>query len=83
MHFVVAVVCFCSFVIDPQWGTADTEIKVSSAENPERLKVLSLKPGEDQNVDVRTSLIARNFVLSDSFTKSSFSKPLPSFFSLH
>ena len=22
--FVVAVVCFCSFVADPQWGTADT-----------------------------------------------------------
>ena len=39
LHFVVAVVSFCSFVVDPQWGIADAEIKVSSAENPERLNV--------------------------------------------
>ena len=37
VHFVVAVVCFGSFVVDSQWGTADAEIKVSSAE---RLKML-------------------------------------------
>ena len=52
MHFIVAVACFCSFVVDLQWGTADAEIKVSSAENSERLKVLPLKPGEGQNIDI-------------------------------
>ena len=29
----------------PRWGTADAEIKVLSAENPERMKVLSFKEG--------------------------------------
>ena len=69
-HFVVAVVCFCSFVVDQQWGTADAEIKVSSAETPERLKVLPLKPGEGQNIDMRTSPTARNFFISDFYTTS-------------
>ena len=63
--FVVAVVCFCSFVVDPQWGTPDTEIKVSPAENPERLKVLPLKPEVGPNIDMRTSPTATNFFLSD------------------
>ena len=31
-HFVVAVVCFGSFVVDSQWGTADAEIEVSSTD---------------------------------------------------
>ena len=62
-HFVVVVVCFCSFVVDSQWGTADAEIKVSSAGNPERLKVLLLKPEEGQNTDMSTSPTARNFFL--------------------
>ena len=80
-HFVVAVVCFCSFVVEPQRGTADAEIKVSSAETPESLKVLPLKPGEGQNVDMRTSPTARNFFLSDSYATSGpftfiFSEPL-------
>ena len=52
---------FCSFVVDPQWDTADAEIKVSFAENPER--VLPVKPGVGQNIDMRTSSIARNFFL--------------------
>ena len=84
-HFVVAVVCFRSLVVDPQWGTADAEIKVSSAGNSKRLKVLLSKPGKDQNIDVHTSPIARNFFLSDSYTTSGpfqfiFPKPLPRFF---
>ena len=33
-----------------QWGTADAEIKVSSAENPELSKVLSLKAEVDSNM---------------------------------
>ena len=70
MYIVVAVVCFRSFVVDPQWGIADAEIKVSSAENPERLKVLPLKPREDQNIDMHISPTARNFFLSDSCTTS-------------
>ena len=69
-HFVVAVVCFCSFVVDPQWGTPDTEIKVSPAENPERLKVLPLKPEVGPNIDMRTSPTARNFFISDFYTTS-------------
>ena len=60
--------CFCSFVVDPQWRTADAEIKVFSAENQERLKGLPLKPGESQNIDMRTSPTASNFFLSDSYT---------------
>ena len=42
-------------------GTADAEIRVSFAEKPERLKVLPLKLGESQNIDMRTSPTARNF----------------------
>ena len=68
-HFVVAVVCFGPLVVDLQWGTADAEIKVFSAENPERLKVLPLKPG-GQHTDMRTSPPARNFFLSNSHTTS-------------
>ena len=70
VHFVVTIVCFCSFVVDLQWNTVDAEIKVSSAENPERLKVLPLKPREDQNIDMHISPTARNFFLSDSCTTS-------------
>ena len=70
VYIVVAVVCFRSFVVDPQWGIADAEIKVSSAENPERLNVLPLKPGEGKNIDMHTSPTARNFFLSDSYTTS-------------
>ena len=55
LHFVVAVVSFCSFVVDPQWGIADAEIKVSSAESSEKLKALPLKPGEGQNIDISIS----------------------------
>ena len=70
VHFVVAVVCFCSFVVEPQRGTADAEIKVSPAENQERLKVLPLKPGVGKNRDMSTSPTARNFFLSDFYTTS-------------
>ena len=50
--------------------TADAEIKVSSPENPDRLKVLPLKPGVGQNIDTSTSPKARNFFLSDSYATS-------------
>ena len=33
----------------PQWGTADTEIKVPSLENPELTNVNPLKPGAGQH----------------------------------
>ena len=62
MHFVVAVVCFGSFVVDSQWGTADAEIKVS----PESLTVLPLMPGGGRNIDMSTSSTVRNFFVSDS-----------------
>ena len=83
MRFVVAVVCFCSFVVDPQWGTVDAEIKVSSAENPERLNVLPLKPGEAQNIHMPTSPTTRTFFLSGFYTISvPMSKSVFSFFFL-
>ena len=55
VHFVVTLACFCSFVFDSQWGAADAEIKVSSAESSEKLKALPLKPGEGQNIDISIS----------------------------
>ena len=72
MRFVDSVVCFCSlfFFVDLQWGIADAEIKVFSAENPERLNVLPLKPGEGKNIDMRTSPPARNYSLFGSYTTS-------------
>ena len=48
------------FIFFPQWGTADTEIRVPSAENPELSKViLSLKPGVGQNIALCASPTAR------------------------
>ena len=35
--FVVVVVCFCTSVADPQWGTGDAEIKVFSVQNSDLL----------------------------------------------
>ena len=59
-----------------------TEIKVFSAENPERLKFLPLKPGEGHNIDMRTSPTARNFFLSYSYTTKQSKNPnlSPDFF---
>ena len=53
------------FFLTPQWGTVDAEIKVSSVENPEPLKVLSLKPREGQNTALHAPPTARNFCLSN------------------
>ena len=41
-------------------GTAEAEIKVPSAENPELSAVLSVKPGGGQNIVLHVSPAARN-----------------------
>ena len=43
--------------INPQWSTADTEIKISSVENPELTNVIPLKPGVSQTVATHASSI--------------------------
>ena len=45
-----------------QWGTADAEIKVLCAENPEPPKVLALKPGVGQKIAFHDSSTARNSI---------------------
>ena len=40
-----------------QWGTAAATIKVSSAENSELSKVLSLKPKVGQNIDLHARML--------------------------
>ena len=47
----------------PQWGTANAEVKVPSAENPALSKVFSFKPGLDQNIVLHASPAARNLSL--------------------
>ena len=49
--------------IYPQWGTADAQIKVPSAENLELSCVLALKPGVGQNIAMHASPTARSFLL--------------------
>ena len=66
-----------------QWGAADAEIKVPSAENTE-LKVPPLKPGVSQYIAIHATLTAREFFLvyfypSGPFT-CIFSKSFPDFF---
>ena len=39
-----------TYAIILQWGTADTEIKVPSVENPEMTNILPLKPWVSQNI---------------------------------
>ena len=48
---------------DPQWGTADAEIKVLSVENPGLTNVLPLKLGVGQNIAMHASPTARNYFL--------------------
>ena len=66
-------------------GTADTEIEVFSAENRERLGVLPLKPGVDQNVNMQAPPTTSNCFLFDPYITSSpfkfiSSRPLPRFY---
>ena len=49
--------------LTPQRGTADTEMKPLSVENPELINVLPLKPGICQNIAMDASLTAENFCL--------------------
>ena len=51
-------------LVNLQCGSAEAEIKVPSAENPDLFKFLSFQPGVDQNVDLQDSPTASNlFVL--------------------
>ena len=63
----------------PQWGIADTEIKVPSVENTELTSVLPLKLGVGQNIATHASPAPGDFfdVLTSTFKVHS-----PSFFSL-
>ena len=65
-----------------QWGAADAEIKVPSAENTE-LKVPPLKPGVSQYIAIHATLTARDFFLVYStlpvHSPAFFPKPLPIF----
>ena len=49
--------------ISLQWGTAYTEIKVPSVENPELQQVLPLKPATGQKMAISASPTARNFFI--------------------
>ena len=49
-----------------QWGTADTDIKVPSAENAGLSKVLSLKPGVGQSIALHALTTVRNSVFLSS-----------------
>ena len=66
----------------PQCGTADVEIMVPSVENPELLKVLSIKHGIGQSIKIACSPDARNSILQTStsqlITPSSSSLKAPS-----
>ena len=57
-----------------QQGTADAEIKIPSAENPELSEFLPLKPGvADQNIAMHASHTARNSSLSNFYSPNPFS----------
>ena len=47
-----------------QWGTAESEVKVSTLENPELTNVHHLKPGADQNIAIHASPTTRNFLFT-------------------
>ena len=74
-----------TWLVAPQWGAADAEIKVPPGENIElRLKVLPLKPGVDQYIAMHATFTARGFFLANSYPSSPFtcifSKTSPDFF---
>ena len=54
---------FSHVTMNPQWGTADAEIKIPSVENPELTNALPLKPGVCQNIAMHASPTTRNFFL--------------------
>ena len=58
-------------------NTADAEIKVSSAENPELSEVFSSKPDAGQNIAVLASSAARNFPRSNLYFPGQFNFILP------
>ena len=62
----------------------DTEIKVSSTENPELTNVLPLKPGVGQNIATHESPTARNFFCLNFYflvpLTFIFPNPLPTFY---
>ena len=69
----------CPSWVPPQWGAADTEIKVPSGENTE-FKRLPLKPGVCQYVAIHAALTARDFFLTSTLPVHSpafFPKPFP------
>ena len=55
----------------PQWGAADTEIKVPSDENTE-LGGSTLKPGVGQYIAMHATLTARDFFLAGFYRSSPF-----------
>ena len=57
-------ICLPLLLYYPQWDTVDTEIKVFSVENSELRTALPLKPGVGENIAIRASCTARNFVFS-------------------
>ena len=56
--------CQCLQFVFTRWGTADTEIKVPSAQNPELSTVPSSMSTVDQNITLHASPTARYFYLS-------------------
>ena len=50
-------------VNNPQWGTADAEIKVLLLRNPELTNILHLEPGAGQNIATHALPTATNFFL--------------------
>ena len=70
------VTCRCF----PHWGTEYAEIKVPSAENPEPINVLPLKPGAGQYIVMHAHWMSFFLVLIFTFpvhSLSFFSNPLP------
>ena len=67
LTYLYSVLCFVLLFfldfafISPEWNTADAEIKVSSADNPELSEVLSSKSGAGQNIAMLASPTAGNF----------------------
>ena len=45
-----------------RWGTADAEMNVPSAENPELSQVSTVKPGVDQNIASHALPAAMNYI---------------------
>ena len=66
----------------PQWRTADADIKVFSANDPELSKVLPMKPEVGQNTATHTSPTAKNFSFFNFYSPGPFNFFFLSFFSL-